>query len=85
MAIYSWYDLSWKDRRTVVRLARKGHRHPDPRVARVAEQWAKETLGTDGQDRGGLVSTVFRTLLGEGEAVREHRAAARIMRVAERR
>jgi len=85
MAIYSWYDLSWKDRRTVVRLARKGRRHPDPAVARVAEEWAKETLGTDGKDRGGVGSMVIRTLLGDGEAVREYRAATRIMEVAGRR
>jgi hypothetical protein len=85
MAIYSWYDLSWKERRTVVRLARKGRRHPDPAVARVAEEWAKEQLGQDGNDRGGIGSVVVRTLLGDGEAVREYRAAKRIMRAAERR
>ena len=85
MAVHSWYDLSWKERRAVVRLARQGQRHPDTRVASVAEKWAAEVLGRDGNDRGGLFSVVLRTLLGEGEAVREYRAAARIMRVARRR
>jgi hypothetical protein len=82
VAIYSWYDLSWRERRAVVRLARTGRRHPDATVARVAEEWARETLGTDGNDRGGIGSMLLRTLLGEGEAVREYRAAKRIMRVA---
>jgi hypothetical protein len=45
VAIYSWYDLAWKEQRTVLRLARQGRRHPDSKMVRVAEEWAMEKLG----------------------------------------
>src|SRR3954463_777451 len=41
MAIFSWYDLSWKVQRDVVRPARRGRRHSDAKVAGVAGEWAK--------------------------------------------
>ncbi len=54
VAIYSWYDLSWKEQRAVVRLARQGRQHPDTRVAKVAEEWAREKLGIDQGKSGAL-------------------------------
>lgn len=88
MAIYSWYDLSWKEQRTVLRLARQGRRHPDSKVARVADDWAREKLGEDDGKAGGLSEAIFGGLLGDGaslgEGIRDYRRAKRIMRVAER-
>ena len=88
MAIYSWHDLSWKEQRAVVQLARQGRRHPDRRVATVAEEWAKEKLGRTA--RGGSIGEIIvGALLGDGasiaEGLRDRRAAKRIMRVAELR
>ncbi len=59
MAMYSWYDLSWKEQRAVLRLARRGSRHPDPKVARVAEEWARERLGEDNGKAGSLGEAIF--------------------------
>ena len=85
MALYSWYDLSRQDQRTVVRLARRGQRHPDPQVARVADEWAREMLGRDDRSGGSIATIIVGALLGDGasvgEAVRNYRAAKRIMRV----
>jgi hypothetical protein len=86
--IYSWYDLSWEEQRTVLRLARAGRRHPDPRVAKVAEEWAREKIGVDDRHAGAIASIIFGALLGDGasvaEGIRDRRAAKRIMRVAGR-
>jgi hypothetical protein len=88
MPIYSWYDLSWQEQRTVLRLAREGRRHPDPRVAKVAEEWARERLGLDDRQAGAIGSIIFGALFGDGasmaEGIRDRRAAKRIMRVAAR-
>jgi hypothetical protein len=89
VAIYSWYDLSWKEQRAVLHLARRGHRHPNPKVARVAEEWATERLGKDNGKAGSLGEAIFGGLLLDGaslgEGLRDYRRAKRIMRVAERR
>ena len=87
-AVYSWHDLSWKEQRTVLRLAKQGQQHPDPRVAKVAEEWAREKLGLESGAAGSLAEAIFGTLFGEGasagEAIRDRRAAKRIMRVSTR-
>jgi hypothetical protein len=89
VAIYSWYDLSWKEQRAVLRLARQGRRHPDSKIARVAEEWAREMLGKDNGQAGALATAIFGGLLGDGaslgEGLRDYRRAKRIMRVAGRR
>lgn len=86
MAIYSWYDLSSKEQRAVLRLARQGRRHPDSKVAAVAEEWAKEKLGKDNGKGGALATAIFGGLLGDGaslgEGLRDYRRAKRIVRVA---
>jgi hypothetical protein len=69
--IYCWYDLSWKEQRTVLRLAREGRRHPDPNVAKVAEEWAREKLGLDSRQGGAIASIVFGALLGDGASIGE--------------
>ncbi|RBY94156.1 hypothetical protein DQ244_02010 [Blastococcus sp. TBT05-19] len=74
MGVYGWYDLSWKERRTVLRLARRGERHPDPRIARVAEEWARETL-----EPGAFLSGLF-ALFGD-DGFGQRRGAKRILRV----
>ena len=88
MAIYSWYDLSGKEQRAVLRLARQGRRHPDSKVARVAEEWAREKLGKDHGRAGALGGAIFGGLLGDGaslgEGLRDYRRAKRIMQVAKR-
>jgi hypothetical protein len=85
MVIYSWYDLPREEQRTVLRLARKGQRHPDPKIARVAEEWAREKLGLDSGKGGSIATIIIGGLLGDGAsvavAVRDRRAAKRIWRV----
>jgi hypothetical protein len=91
MARRSWYDLSWKEQRTVLRLARRGNRHPDPNVARAAEEWAREWFQR-ASDKSYVVSWTVTVIVGGvlgdgssiGEALRNRRAAKRIMRVSER-
>lgn len=39
-ALDSWRRLSWRQRREIVKLARGGRAHPDPRIARIAHDWA---------------------------------------------
>jgi hypothetical protein len=89
VAIYSWYDLSWKEQRAVLRHARQGRRHPDSKMARVAEEWAREKLGKDSGKAGALGRALFGGLFADGasvgEGLRDYRRAKRIMRVAERR
>ncbi|RBY96073.1 hypothetical protein DQ237_09255 [Blastococcus sp. TF02-8] len=75
MSIYGWYDLTWKEQRRVLRLARRGERHPDPCTARVAEEWVREKL------EPGAFWTVIATLFG-GDDLWERRRARRIIRVA---
>ena len=88
MGPHNWYELSRQKQRDVVRLAGRGSRHPDPRVARVADEWAREKLGQGAHQSGSLAQVVFGALLGDGasvaEAVRDHRAAKKIARVAAR-
>ena len=83
--VHNWYELSWAEQRKVVELARQGRRHPDARIARVADAWAREKTGQGGS----LAQLVVGVLLGDGasigEAFRERRAARRIMRVSPRR
>ena len=85
VTVYSWYDLTWKEQRTVLRLARRGSKHRDPRIARVAEEWAREKLGKDGRHGGSLAEVFFGALLVDGasigERLRDRRRAKRIMRV----
>jgi hypothetical protein len=85
VAVYSWYDLTWKEQRTVLRLARRGSRHPDPQIARVAKEWAREKLGQDSQLAGSLAQVFFGALLAGGgsiaEGLRDRRWAKRIMRI----
>ncbi len=89
MAIYSWHDLPWKEQRAVLRLARQGRRHPDAKVAGVAEDWAREKLGREDGNAGALSMAAFGALLLDGaslgEGLRDYRRAERIMRVAARR
>lgn len=88
MAVYSWYDLSLKEQRAVLRLARRGVRHPDSEVARVADEWAVEKLRKDNGTGSALGEAIFGGLLGDGaslgEGLRDYRRAKRIMRVAKR-
>jgi hypothetical protein len=56
--IYSWDDVPAKEQRQVLRRARRGLRHPDRTIARVAEAWAQDTLA-----RGSAVAAL---LLGLG-------------------
>jgi hypothetical protein len=86
--IYSWYDLSLKEQREVLRLARRGRRHSDVKVAKVAEEWAKEKLGKDHGKSGALGEAILGGLFGDGaslgEGIRDYRRAKRIMRVVRR-
>ena len=85
MALYSWYDLSWREQCTVVRLARQGRKHPDAEVARVADEWAREKLGLDSAGRGSIGQMILGALLGDGaslgQAWRDRRKAELILRV----
>ena len=86
--IYNWYDLPGEEQRSVLRLARRGLRHPDSRVARLAEDWAREMLGKVDGKPGALGEAIFGIFLGDGasfgEGLRDYRRAKRIMRVAKR-
>ena len=88
MTLYSWYDLPWRERRRVVRLAKRGQRHPDPVVARLADEWSKEVLGDGPGVAGGvviaLIGLVFQDGSWFGTRFAEKRAARRIRSVAER-
>lgn len=88
----SWMQLSWSQRREILRYARGGRRHPDERLAGIANAWAVDRLARrDASEhlRVGLVPAVL-GLLGEGVvggylgmAVAERRAARRILRATE--
>jgi len=53
-----WDALPWRDRRKVERLARKGQRHPNPRISRAAHGWALSVLAsTDSQRKGEAAGT----------------------------
>ena len=41
----AWKRLTTSDRTEVLRLAKAGQTHPDPDVARVANEWATEFVG----------------------------------------
>lgn len=86
LGIYSWYDLSWREQREVVRLARQGLQHPDRRAARVAQEWAQETLAG-----GSLMGIAFVLMLSflthsdAGVSLADRRKAKKILRVSDAR
>lgn len=41
----AWKTLTTSERTEVLRLAKAGQTHPDPDVARVANEWATEFVG----------------------------------------
>ena len=86
--VHNWYELSWRQQRAVVRLARQGQRHPDARIARVADDWAWERSGRHPAHGGWLAQLIVGALLGDGasigEAVSDRRKARVIMRVSTR-
>jgi len=83
MAVYSWYDLSGREQRAVLRLARKGLMHPDPKVARLARDWAAETLNENGSIFtilvGILVGFILQSDAGVGLSLMDRRRAKRIL------
>ena len=82
----SWYQLSWKERRRVLKLAGQGRQHPDRRIAAVAERWARHRMRPWRERRGSYRFAVV-ALLGDaapGSVLRqlgaERRAARKILR-----
>lgn len=45
-----WARLQRAERRRVLRLARQGRPHPDPRIARIARGWALSVAPPGGDD-----------------------------------
>lgn len=83
-----WYGLSWAEKRQVLRLARKGRRHPDPEIAMAAEQWARETLQPAAKRRilWGIPLSFIEGAVGGGwlgMSIAEIRAAKRVLALAQ--
>lgn len=80
----SWKELPRQSRRDVQRLAKKGQRHPDPRTAQVAFEWAlPRTSSRDGVLASLGIDVVFEALFGDagvgaGATWAEARLARRI-------
>jgi hypothetical protein len=57
----AWLALGLRRRRQVLRLARKGHQHPDAAVAKVAHQWAISVLSSqrDGNSSASAVNAAI--------------------------
>jgi hypothetical protein len=51
LPLAEWQELGGRRRRQVARAARRGHAHPDPYVAAVAQAWATEFLRVHGGRR----------------------------------
>ena len=69
-----WWGLTWRQRREVLRLARRRRVHPDPAIRDAAYRWA---VGT-GAERLGWVAVG--ALSDSGMSWAERRAARRILR-----
>jgi hypothetical protein len=84
MAFYSWDDLPWSEKRTVTSLARKGFRHPNPRIDKIAKEWAQDTLernpGVIGWIAGSIVGFLFSTDPGVANSIADRRKAKRILK-----
>jgi hypothetical protein len=61
-----WAAVPADQRKQVERLARRGHRHPDPFVAEAAEGWARiilDSYDTESRDGGRIIGWVFNGIL----------------------
>lgn len=47
----AWYALTWRQRREILRYARRGARHPDRYLARTALAWARYRLEPENRER----------------------------------
>ena len=83
----TWHGLTWRERRQVLRSARRRRMHPDPEIARAAVEWAHQTLAPR-QRRArllGLVLLPFDAAFGGwiGMSLAERRSARTIARAYE--
>jgi hypothetical protein len=89
----SWYQLSWNQRRQVLKHAGRGERHPDKRIADIAERWARYRLRPgrwkERREEGLLFALLDLIDAGAGGGflgmlIAERRAARKILRVVEK-
>jgi hypothetical protein len=60
-----WAALSADQRKQVDRLARRGHRHPDPSVAEAAEGWARvivDAYAVENSDGGRAIGWIVSSI-----------------------
>jgi hypothetical protein len=80
--IYTWDDVPAKEQRRVLRLARQGSRHPDRKIAGVAQEWAEDTLQRESTTVSLLLSLVSGADAGfVVDVLRNRRRARRILRI----
>jgi hypothetical protein len=89
---YQWiHKLTRRHRREVARHARRGARHPEPLVARIAEAWARAVLEPPARKErtGNAVVSVLLAFVSEealgtwiGMGIAQRRLAKRILKAA---
>lgn len=82
----TWYGLTGKEQREVLRAARRRREHYKPEIADAAFRWAEEVLHPGQRRKDGVIGALLALIDGTlgggwlGMALAERRAAKRIVR-----